>query len=131
MLLFLLLQRKMLLKFRMPFTDQSFNIMQKLRHHLKQCHMMNNFSFIFHNHILKYSIAQFKLDKTCVQHGLNATRFSFHTCASMHVHTRLMTSNLPCIALVYTLDVCTTVCKCMRACQECTSKIWIMLACKL
>ena len=25
----------------------------------------------------------------------------------MHVHARLMTSNLPCIALVYALDMCT------------------------
>ena len=54
-----------------------------------------------------YSTAQFKPDRTRVQHGLDTTRSSFHTCASMHVHARLMTSNLMCIALVYALDICT------------------------
>ena len=67
--------------------------------------------------------AQFKLERTCVQHGLDTTHFSFHTHASMHVHARLMTSNLLCKALVYALDMCTTVCRCMRACQECTRQI--------
>ena len=32
--------------------------------------------------------------------------FSFHTRASMRVHARLMASNLPCIAIMYALDVC-------------------------
>ena len=59
-----------------------------------------------------YSTAQFKLDRTCMQHGLDATCFSFHTRASMRVHARLMTSNLPCIALMYALDMCT-----MHACM--------------
>ena len=54
-----------------------------------------------------YGTAQFKLDRTRVQHGLGTIRFSFHTCASMSVHARLMTSNLPCIALVYAQDMCT------------------------
>ena len=40
-----------------------------------------------------------------MQHGLDMTRFSFHMHASLHVHVRLMTSNLPCKALVYALDV--------------------------
>ena len=35
------------------------------------------------------------------------TCFSFHMCASLRVHARLVTSNLPCKALMYTLDVCT------------------------
>ena len=30
--------------------------------------------------------AQFKLDRTHVQHGLDITHFSFYTHASMHVH---------------------------------------------
>ena len=55
---------------------------------------------------LLYSTAQFKLDRTRVQHGLDTTHFSFHMRASMHVHARLMISNLRCIALVYALDVC-------------------------
>ena len=50
-----------------------------------------------------YNTAQFKLH---VQHRLDMTCFSFHTCASMRVHARLMTLNLPCQALVYALDVC-------------------------
>ena len=53
-----------------------------------------------------YGTAQFKLDRTRVQHGLDTTRFSFHTNASMRVYARLMTSILPCITLVYALDVC-------------------------
>ena len=61
---------------------------------------------------LNYITAQFKLDKTCVQHGLKTTCFSFHTRASMHVHTRLMMSNLPRIALVYALNMC-SMHKCM------------------
>ena len=55
--------------------------------------------------ILTYGTAQFKLDRTHLQHGFDTTRFSFHTRASLRVHTRLMTSNLLCIALVYTLNV--------------------------
>ena len=54
-----------------------------------------------------YGTAQFKLDRTRVRHGLNMTRFSFHTCASLRVHARLMTSNLPCKTLMHALDVCT------------------------
>ena len=34
------------------------------------------------------------------------THFSFHTCASLRMHTRLMTSNLLCKTLLYALDVC-------------------------
>ena len=49
-----------------------------------------------------YSTAQFKLDRTCMQHGLDTTCFSFHMRASMRVHARLMMSNLPCIAHVRT-----------------------------
>ena len=60
-----------------------------------------------------YSRAQFKFDRTCVQHGLDTTCFSFHTHASMRVHTKLMMSSLPCKALVYALDVCT-----MHACMS-------------
>ena len=53
-----------------------------------------------------YGTAQFKLDRTCVQHGLDMTHFSFHTRASLRVHARLVMSNLPCKALVYALDMC-------------------------
>ena len=60
-----------------------------------------------------YGTAQFKFDRTLVQHGLNTTRFSFHTHASMCVHARLTMSNLPSITLVYALDVCT-----MHACMS-------------
>ena len=35
------------------------------------------------------------------------TCFSFRMFASLHVHTRLVMSNLLCKALVYALDVCT------------------------
>ena len=43
---------------------------------------------------------------------MHATRerhnmFFIHTHASLHVHARLVTSNLLCKALVYTLDMCT------------------------
>ena len=84
-----------------------------------------------YTYVHTYGIAQFKLDRTHVQHGLNTTCFSFHMGASMHVHARLMMSNLPCIALVYTLDMCTTVCRYMCVCQESTCQIWITCACKL
>ena len=60
-----------------------------------------------------YGTAQFKLDSTGVQQGHDMTRFSFHTHASLRAHTRLVTSNLLCKALVYTLDVCT-----MHACMS-------------
>ena len=42
-----------------------------------------------------------------MQHGLDTICFSFHTRAGMRVQARLMTSTLPCIALVYALDICT------------------------
>ena len=62
-----------------------------------------------------YGTAQFKLDSTCVQqgHAHDTTCFSFHTHGSLPVHARLVTLNLPCKALVYTLDMCT-----MRACMS-------------
>ena len=53
-----------------------------------------------------YGTAQFKLDRTCVQQGHDTTCFSFHMHASLYVHARLVTSNLPCKALVYALDMC-------------------------
>ena len=43
----------------------------------------------------------------------------------MRMHARLMTSNLLFKALVYTLDVCMTVCRCTCVCQERTRQIWI------
>ena len=57
-----------------------------------------------------YNIAQFTLDRTYVQHGLDMTCFSFHTLASLRVHARLVMSNLPCKAFVTVsaLDVCMT-----------------------
>ena len=60
-----------------------------------------------------YSTAQFKLDRARVQQGHDTTHFSFHTRASLRAHARLMTSSLSCIALVYTLDMCT-----MHACMS-------------
>ena len=60
-----------------------------------------------------YSTAQFKLDSTRMQQGHDTTHFSFHTCTSLHVHARLVISNLPCKALVYALEVCT-----MHACMS-------------
>ena len=51
--------------------------------------------------------AQFKLDRARVQQGHDTTCFSFHTHASLRVHARLVTSNLLCKALMYTLDMCT------------------------
>ena len=60
-----------------------------------------------------YSTAQFKLDRTRVQQGHDMTRFSFLTRASLRAHAGLMTSSLPCKALVYALDVCT-----MHACMS-------------
>ena len=60
-----------------------------------------------------YSTAQFKLDSTHVQQEHDMTHFLFHTRASLHVHARLVTSNLPCKVLMYALDVCT-----MHACMS-------------
>ena len=62
-----------------------------------------------------YGTAQFKIDRTRMRHGLDTTHFSFYMHASMRVHARLMTSNLLCKSLVYALDMCTTVCRSMRA----------------
>ena len=54
----------------------------------------------------RYGTTQFKLDNTRMQQGHDTTYFLFHTRASLRVHARLVTSNLPCKALVYALDVC-------------------------
>ena len=62
------------------------------------------------------SIILKKGDQNTIQLNLNltenacskdTTHFSFHTRASLHVHARLVTSNLLCKALVYALDACT------------------------
>ena len=60
-----------------------------------------------------------------VEHELN-TFFISH----IRVHARLMRLNLPYKALVYTLNMCMTVCRYTCACQECTRQLWIMRACK-
>ena len=60
-----------------------------------------------------YGPAQFKFDRTRMQQGHDTTHFSFRTHASLHVHKRLVTSNLPCKALVYVLYVCM-----MHACMS-------------
>ena len=39
--------------------------------------------------------------------GMARHIFLFHTHESLCVHARLVTSNLPCKALVYALDLCT------------------------
>ena len=54
----------------------------------------------------RYGTAQFKLNKTRVQHGLNMTRFSFYMHATMRVYATL---NLLFNALVHALDVYITV----------------------
>ena len=51
-------------------------------------------------HFLWLRTAQFKLNRTCVRCGLGIICFSFYTHASMHVHARLMTSNLLFKALI-------------------------------
>ena len=43
--------------------------------------------------------------------------FFIYTCSSIHVHIRLMTSNLSFKALVYAVDMCTTVLQ-MHACMS-------------
>ena len=48
-----------------------------------------------------YSTAQCKLERRLMRYGLNTTRCSFYTCASMHVHARLMMSNLSFKTLMY------------------------------
>ena len=63
--------------------------------------------------MLYYGTAQFKLDRARMQQGHDTTHFSFRTRASLHMHARLVTSNLPCKALVYALDVFT-----MHACMS-------------
>ena len=60
-----------------------------------------------------YGTAQFKLDRTHMQQGHDMTHFSFHMRASLRVQARLVTSNLPCKALVYALDMCM-----MHACMS-------------
>ena len=58
--------------------------------------------------------------------GLTRHIYSFYSCATTHVHTRLMTLNLLFRALVYTLDMYMIVCRCMYACQKCICQIWIV-----
>ena len=69
----------------------------------------------FRGFMANYNIAQFTLDRTYVQNGLDMTCFSFHTLASLRVHARLVMSNLPCKAFVTVsaLDVCM-----MHACMS-------------
>ena len=87
---------------------------------------------IFSPSSYRYSTAQIKLDRTHVQHGLNTTCLSFYMRASMRVHAGLMISNLSFKALVYALDVCTTVCRCTCACQEntCQFELCVHANCK-
>ena len=59
------------------------------------------------NSTVHYGTALFKLNRVRVQHGLDRTCFSFYTCASICVHTRLMMPNLLCKVLMYALDVYT------------------------
>ena len=65
-----------------------------------------------------YGTAQFKLDRTHMQQGYDMTRFSFHSSASLRVHARLVTSILPCKALMYALDVCMMHMCMMHACMS-------------
>ena len=78
-----------------------------------------------------YSIAQFKLDRTYVQHELDMARFSFHTCAkcgcarkiddvkptvqSSRIHTRPVHDNLQMHTCMFGMHM----------------QIWITRACKL
>ena len=48
-----------------------------------------------------YSTAQCKLERRLMRYGLSTTRCSFYTCASMHVHARLMMSNLSLKTVMY------------------------------
>ena len=80
-----------------------------------------------------YSTAQCKLERRIMRYGLNMTHCSFYTCASMHVHARLMMPNLSFKTLMYvhttmtyTPEVCMTGCRQMHVCQEHICQIWIM-----
>ena len=101
----------------MHYTTQIYNFIlfryTKMRFILTSTVYNRHLKLIMFVITITYSTAQFKLDRTRVQHGLDMTYFLFHMCASMCVHTRLVMSNLPCIALMYALDVCT-----MRACMS-------------
>ena len=60
-------------------------------------------------------------------YGLNTTRCSFYTCTSMHVHARLMMSNLSFKTRMYIhTRLCMTVCRQTHVCQENTCQIRIM-----
>ena len=61
-------------------------------------------------YVATYGTVQFKLDITWMWLGLDMIHFSFYMCACMHVHARLMRSNLLFKALVYALNLCMTVC---------------------
>ena len=58
-----------------------------------------------------------------MEYGLDTIHFSFYMYASIHVYTRMMTSNLSFKALVHALDMCTTVCRHTGACQESTPNL--------
>ena len=64
----------------------------------------NTLSFVIVLYLDSYSRAQFKLDSARVQQGHNTTRFSFHTCARLSVHARLVTYVNP---TVHSSRVCT------------------------
>ena len=62
--------------------------------------------FRYYNiNLLLYGADQFKLDRTCVWHGLDMIHFFILLLCNQHVYARLMTSNLQLRALVYTLDM--------------------------
>ena len=73
-------------------------------------------------HVCKYHIQYSLIEHVCT---MGSTQQVFHF-THMHVNARLMTSNISFKALVYALEVCMTVCRCIHACQECTCQIWIM-----
>ena len=74
---------------------------------------------------LLYSTAQFKLDRTCVQHGLDKTRFFIsHTCK--HVCACKIDDVKPSVH-----STCVRTRPVHDANQECTCQIWITCARKL
>ena len=88
--------------------NHSTKIQEHMRVTACECQLRHElYRTYIHTYTRTYSTAQFKLNRTRVQQGHDTTRFSFRMCASLRVHTRLMTSSLPCIAVVYVLDVCT------------------------
>ena len=117
-------------------NDVSICIMQAYLKALKFRSYIHNLCKLVIETVLIKQLAMVQFNLNLTEHvcSIGLTQHVFHFTsmqACMHVHTKLIMSNLLCKSIVYALDMCTTVCRCTRTCQKCKRQIWITCACKL